>query len=223
MKSLVGVYTCHNYDYGQINDWVKHPVVDRIPAIRDTWLKDLTVDYKLFYGKPKDGKQPQSDEVFLNVPDGYTSSSYKTKALAQWALDNNYDRMMKVDDDIFVHWDRMQNSEGFSCGDYVGGGWSRNDPYVFGGCYWLSARAMEVIVKSPINPTKWAEDAWVGFCLDRANIFPSFDTQYFYQRPPEATRLQYVDRSVLFSNHNYTILHALDPDTMREYYKTLER
>lgn len=216
-KTLVAVFTCHEYDYGTANDWVKHPVVSRVPAIRDTWIQDLDVDYKFFYGTPKYVKEPEQDEVFLNSPDGYRSSSYKMQALVRWALQNNYDRLMKVDDDMFIHWDRMKESSGFSSGSYVGGGWSKDDPYVFGGCYWLDRKAMEVVANFPIG-NQWAEDVWVGLALDRSNIRPEFDSRYFYQRPPESTRLQYIDRNTLYSNHDYISLHALQPDVMREYY-----
>jgi hypothetical protein len=85
LKPLLAIFTCHRYTYPP-NDWLKHPVMDRVSALRDTWLKDVTIDYKLFYGIG--GLNPKPDEVFLQAPDDYLSSSYKLKALVRWALNH---------------------------------------------------------------------------------------------------------------------------------------
>jgi len=222
MKTLVAIYTCHKYDYqhDMMQNWLKHPVVDRVPAIRDTWIKDVTVDYKFFYGDLPKGisKEPLPDEVFLKCPDGYYTSNQKTKALVRWALENGYDRILKIDDDIFVHWDRMTASKGFTTGSYVGGGYSPQEAYAFGGCYWLDKSAMEILASTPTGSQDWAEDRWAGLALARQNVKLQFDPSYYYQRAPESTRLQYIEDGLLYSDHRYTILHALTPEQMREYY-----
>ena len=41
--------------------------------------------------------------------------------------------------------------------------------YASGGAYWLSERAMRLIVEAPIGD-EWAEDRWVGQVLGRAGI-----------------------------------------------------
>jgi hypothetical protein len=222
MKTLVAIYTCHRYDYhhDMMKDWLKRPVVDRVSAVRDTWVKDLTVDYKFFYGDVPKGvsKEPLSDEVFLKCPDGYYALCHKTKALVRWALENGYDRILKVDDDIFVHWERMVLSQGFTVGSYVGGGFDNKDIYAAGGCYWLDRDAMEVLSSAPVGASEWAEDRWAGLALARQNVKLQFDPSYYYQRALESTRLQYIEDSLLYSDHKYTILHALTPEQMREYY-----
>ena len=45
MRILLAVFSCHRYEYPP-DDWFKRPVVDRVSALRDTWLKDVTIDYK---------------------------------------------------------------------------------------------------------------------------------------------------------------------------------
>lgn len=122
-RSLLASYTYHRYEYqpSHFTDCVSRPVVDRISALRGTWLKDVDIDYRLFYGQPPEGsgREPKPDEVFLDAPDGYATLPLKTKALAKWALDHGYDRLCKCDDDMWVHWDRMSKSKAFTQGDYA--------------------------------------------------------------------------------------------------------
>src|ERR1017187_7510510 len=109
MKIILAIFSCHKYDYidpkGLMKDWFIRPNVDRVSALRDTWLKDVTVDYKIFYGvQPGErvNRAPLEDEVFLNAPDDYYHSSQKLKALAQYALEGGYDYVLKIDDDMWV-------------------------------------------------------------------------------------------------------------------------
>lgn len=215
MKPLLGIFTCHRYTYPP-NDWIKHPVMDRVAALRDTWLKDVTIDYKLFYGKG--GNAPGPDEVFLTAPDDYLGSSHKLKTLVKWALAHGYDRLLKVDDDVFVHWDRMVADRSFTEGDYVGGGFSANEAYAHGPCYWLSRRSMEIVASSPIG-SEWAEDRWVGLSLNRHNIFPRIEPRFYNQRAPEGTRLQFIDETLL-DIPSVISLHAVPPSMMRAYYRS---
>src|SRR5258708_2118179 len=70
LRSLLCVYTCHRYDYTSSTyaDWFDRSVsVNRLSAIRDTWLKDVDIDYRVFFGRPPKGmdRTPLADEVFL--------------------------------------------------------------------------------------------------------------------------------------------------------------
>jgi hypothetical protein len=144
------------------------------------------------------------------------SSSYKLKALVRWALDHGYDRLLKVDDDVFVHWARMVSDRSFTEGDYVGGGFSANEAYAHGPCYWLSRRSMEIVAMSPIG-SEWAEDRWVGLSLNRYNILPRIDPLFYNQRAGENTRLQFIGESLL-DNPKAISLHAVPPAMMRAYW-----
>jgi len=92
-------------------------------AVRKTWLNYKTVlkrnwTYKFFLGTPlpeheqykRDIVANESfyeDIVFLPEIDTYNNLSYKTMQLCQWAIDHyNFDHLMKVDDDVFVRFDR---------------------------------------------------------------------------------------------------------------------
>ena len=104
MRVLLAIFTCHRYDYAASNtkDWFTRPVADRVQGIRDTWLKDVRGDYKFFYGRGNEAFR-KSDEVFLNAPDDYHHSAEKLRALIRYAIENNYDYVAKVDDDVWVY------------------------------------------------------------------------------------------------------------------------
>ena len=183
MKLLVAIMTCHRLDY-YIDDctqdyatqkgWRWMDQQARVNTIRATWLKELPVDYKFFYGtrlrnqKPNQRipdkhtlRAPERDEVFLDCGDSYTSNPEKMKAICAWALAHGYDYILRCDDDTFIYPDRLLATN-FIQFDYVGAG---TDPNTFhpGGCMFLSKRAMELIVKG--HPTTYADDVWIGQLL----------------------------------------------------------
>ena len=220
MKTLLGIFTCHKYTYcdpnSLIKDWFQRPVVNRVQAVRDTWLKDVTYDYKFFYGKPTVSRQPLPDEVFLDAPDDYLHSTPKLQALIRYTLDNGYDRLLKIDDDLFVHWDRLMAN--VPEGDYCGGGPFGGQPfgsYCSGAIYWLSRRAMEIAISSPNG--SWAEDRWLGEAMQRAGIKPNFDFRYYIA--PPTRRCQYISDEALALPNDYISIHALSPEQMRRHWR----
>ena len=219
MKTLLGIFTCHKYQYcdpnSLIKDWFTRPVVNRVAAVRDTWLKDVTYDYKFFYGKTKAPRQPLPDEVFLDAPDDYLHSTDKLRALVRYALDNGYDQLLKIDDDVFVYWDRLLANA--PTNDYHGGGPFGGQPfgsYCSGAIYWLSRRAMEIVVSAPV--VSWAEDRHVGEVMKRAGMNPTFDFRYYIAPPTK--RNQYISDEALAQPNDYITIHALHPDQMRRLY-----
>jgi hypothetical protein len=211
MKILLAIFSAHKYDYidpqGLIKDWFTRPNVDRVSALRDTWLKDVTVDYKIFKGR-RIGT-PLTDEVWLDAPDDYFHSSQKLKALVRYALDQGYDALVKVDDDTFVLWDRFMAN--LPTSDYVGGGPSG---FAAGCFYWLSRRAMEVVVQQPCF--RWQEDFWVGCCLENAKIPLVKDPRYYIA--PSTQTCQYIADADLYKPHQYISIHSLSPEQMRAYH-----
>jgi hypothetical protein len=162
-------------------------------------------------------------EVFdgerLRVPDDYKSLPLKTKALCQWALDNGFQRMLKLDDDAFVY---LKNFK-IVYEDYAGMWIPKNDlgvpdrnilplppgttkfDYASGGGYWLSERSMKIIVETQI--TDWAEDRWVGQALALAAIgfrsLPDYLIQGypFYHSDHPALITQVKDMKALHAEH----------------------
>ena len=59
------------------------------------------------------------DEVFLNAPDEYEATCFKTKGLLRWALDHGYSHVFKTDIDTLVNPVNLMNS-GFEQHDFVG-------------------------------------------------------------------------------------------------------
>ena len=211
MKILLAVFSCHRYYYkfddGLIEDWFHRTNVDRVSALRDTWLKDVTCDYKIFYGAGAK-RAAEKDEVFLNAPDGYQHSSQKLKALVQYALDHGYDYVLKVDDDVFVYWDRLNLHP---TADYIGSGPSS---FASGFTYWLSAKAMRLLVASPCF--RWQEDYWVGSVMENNHIPLLKDTRYFCA--PTTRTNQYISDEELSKPNDYLTIHSLSPEQMRTYY-----
>src|ERR1017187_3958387 len=103
MKILLVIFSCHQYNYKFDNqcmkDWFIRPDVDRVSALRDTWLKDVTVDYIVVKGRPTARQEPLPDEIFVDAPDDYQHSSLKLKELVQYALALGYGYILKIDDD----------------------------------------------------------------------------------------------------------------------------
>ena len=222
MSTLLAIMSCHRYDYvfpGFV-DWFTRPVVDRISGIRESWLKDVTIDYKIFYGAGQ--RQPSSDEVFLNCRDGYFYSFEKIRAIIQYALSNGYDYLLKCDDDVYVYWDRLLRN--MPTADYVGrgqgwaveeGGKSFATPFAPGPTYGLSRRSMEYLITSPLGA--WAEDRWVGESLQRGGIGLTVENRFHLVRPTRTC--QYMSDAELDSPNDYLTIHSLSPEQMVRHWR----
>jgi hypothetical protein len=126
-------------------------------------------DVRFFVGRGRGAIQP--DEVLLDVPDDYDSLAFKSQAIFQWALANGIDYVAKIDDDVYLQPERLLQN-GFASHDYVG---TRSKgiskvPYFSGFTYWVSRRAMEILVKEPVTKRDVFEDRWVGTTLYDAGI-----------------------------------------------------
>jgi glycosyltransferase involved in cell wall biosynthesis len=163
-KFLIAIVACHKN-------------ADKVAAQRRTWLKSTYgVDYKIFYGEGAT-REPEADEVFLDVKDDYVSLPSKMKAIYQWVLDNGYEFVCKVDDDVFVEVPRLVTA-GWQKHDYTGrANHAGNPPWASGACYWLSKRAMQIIADAPLT-SDTAEDRWVGSTLYQHGIHVNNDLRY---------------------------------------------
>ncbi len=171
-KILIAIISCKRDIDNGFND-----------AIRDTWIRHIPegVDYKFIIGQ-NDGLVLKDDEVMLPCPDDYNNLPYKTKALLEWALVNDYDFVYKCDTDTYLMPDRLINS-GFHNFDYVG---HFNGPigqtntiygclysWTSGGSgYCLSKKAMQIVVSYDASHMSMCpvlqipcEDLWVGQLL----------------------------------------------------------
>lgn len=241
-KILIAVPACHKFEYGrweseesphynQAIAWEGRPYGTdihisgpnpRIAAIRETWWKDIEpfshhVTGRFFYGEGG-GRDPQSDEVFLPVRDDYASLPQKTIEIAKYALENNYDFCLKVDDDTLVYVDRavletLQNPSmdyaGYCSGNIISGGPG----------YWLSKRALRHVAQ--FKADHWAEDVSVGICLERNRINPfflpehrpGFKAHWYFNEGFDPKKIE----------GNVVTAHAVAPKEMVEWYQYKEK
>jgi hypothetical protein len=183
-KVLIAILSCNTQD-----------VQDQV--CRDTWLTGCSVrelwqmDYKFFRGHSLSGKR---DEIYLPVQDDYFSLPHKTKALAVFALNFQYDYVFKCDNDTYVCLPRLLAS-GFEKHDYSGYRWggpiayygAQQPFYASGGSgYWLSRRALEIIAASEMRSDFTAkghrsvcgEDLQVGQALAKYGLLCAHDKRY---------------------------------------------
>jgi glycosyltransferase involved in cell wall biosynthesis len=163
-KFLVAVVACHKN-------------VAKVEEQRKTWMKSMyKLDYKVFYGTGAD-REPEADEVFLDVNDDYVSLPAKMKAIYKWALDNGYEYICKVDDDVFVEVPRLVTAgwQNFAYSGRMNGAGS--PVWASGACYWLNAHAMKLLVDAPLG-SDTAEDRHAAAVLFKHGINVHNDERY---------------------------------------------
>jgi hypothetical protein len=213
-KLLIAIPACHSHNYEGLESAqrIVNNEAERQLSLRETWLKDIQVDYKFFYGR---GSTPlKSDEIKIDIRDDYSSLPLKIQAACKYALENDYTHMFRTDNDSYVYVNRLLAS-GFEDHDYTG--YCLDYPfhldrfrYATGGAgFILSRKAMEIVAKnSPFHP---AEDLWIGALLHQHGIRCHRDTRYL-----PAHDLHFIDLKQLPQEHPYMALHALTPETMRQ-------
>ncbi len=181
MKRLVACISCHSYLYPKQDEGAAHHSGDnqlRSDVVRNTWYRNCKgkIDIKFFFG-PSD-RAPQTDEIFLNCRDDYYGLPDKVQKVFQWALEHGYDYILKIDDDVWLYVDRMLKDvtkppdyRGFVLESISG-------RYTSGTAYWLSRKAMQVVVDAIWDPADWAEDKWVGKTLAEHQIYPVYDERF---------------------------------------------
>lgn len=173
-KFMVAIVACHKNQA-------------KIDELRKVWVPSLyKIDYRIFYGRGATRK-PLPDEVFLDVNDDYLSLPAKMKEIYRWVVNQGYEYVFKVDDDVYVEVSRL-----IPCGwqkyEYSGRvNYAGKAPYASGACYWLSKRAMQLIVNEPLGEDT-AEDRWVGFTLHQHGVNLYDESRYnlvvYLNRPP---------------------------------------
>lgn len=143
-KVLIALKSCHRY-------------AARREAQQATWLQNLDwAEYFYVIGKPTpaDGSFVKN-ALICEVSDAFENIAPKIVCACEYALEENAAHLFIGDDDTYVQPTRLLHS-GFEKHDYVGFlrvgplGYNGDVPYAQGSAQWLSARAMEYIVKSPL-------------------------------------------------------------------------
>jgi len=180
MKILIAIASCHSLRHLQDSQ-------------RQTWIKDIPkeVDLRYFLGNPNT-EDADSDEVFLDVGDGYDYCTAKTIEQSKWVLKNGYDFVYKTDLDTLVVPKNLLAND-FYLYDYVGG---KNGPVSLGGNgsestgifasggagYWLSRKSVEIVasLEHP-DPPRPEEDVIVAQALKRKGIELHPDPRYKWE------------------------------------------
>lgn len=237
-KILIAVPACHAYEYGKwesgesprfdsVNAYRGVPYGtdihisgtghERVPALRETWVRDTQafgIDVKLFYGQPHEGS-PRPDEVFLSCPDDYEHLPNKTVGICRWAVEQDYDYMLKVDDDTAVYVDRAVRELMSHRFDYAG--CLHHQVCTGGPGYWLSKRAMKEVARNGVMD-HWAEDVTVCKILTNANIYgknlvghkSGMTEHWFFGKEFDGSKL----------SPDLVSFHAVQPNVMRDWYKS---
>jgi hypothetical protein len=160
-KILIAVKCCHTRQ-------------EFAEASRQTWIKNIHgMDYKIFYGRGEHALKP--DEIQLDVPDGYPDLCTKIHEMIRWAYSHSYDFLFQVDDDTYVHPDRLFASD-FRNHDFVGGSSFGIDEYnrIFkyqggvnasGPGFWLSRKSMAIVLQYPQPGHESPDEPWLGWVL----------------------------------------------------------
>lgn len=136
-KTAVAIKSCRKYSARRM-------------AVRQTWLPEL--DCAEFFFIIGDGPDDVNERDLLQcaVSDAFTNIAPKILCACLYALGENYEHLVVLDDDTYVRPDRLAAC-GYQLHDYMGFlrvgplGYNDDIPYAQGSAYTLSARAMEYI------------------------------------------------------------------------------
>jgi hypothetical protein len=166
LKILIAIKCCHTRQ-------------EFAEASRQTWVRNIHgMNYRIFYGHGQHELKP--DEVQLDVPDGYDDLASKIYEIFSWALKHEYDYVLQVDDDTYVRPEKLLQSN-FQQYDFVAGSsfgvdeCNRLFQYVAGQSstgpgFWLSKKAMNVVVNSLPPSHGQADEPWIGKVLNHHGI-----------------------------------------------------
>jgi len=151
-------------------------------AQRETWIPKIPpeLDYKFFLGPSE--RAPRADEVFLDCDDSYKGLPSKVQAVYRWALEQGYEHVSKIDDDVILIPDKFVSS-GYDTCDFQGhtnyDGGRVLVPWGF--CYTLSRKAMEIMVNTPL-PSNNNDEAWVAYTLAAHGIVLRHESRFHLHR-----------------------------------------
>ena len=169
MKHLLAVVSCHTRP--EFSD-----------TIRNTWAPIVPTGMDLVFFKGRGNSLLLQDEVSLDCKDTKEGLPEKVRAIFLWALENKYDLVTKLDDDVVLD-PKVFSKQDFSH-EFMGSGKTPDGtkerlamPYGF--CYTLSKIAMQVIAAQPLprNNSEYEhrhdhnDEYWVSWCLHRIGVY----------------------------------------------------
>lgn len=146
-------------------------------AVRNSWMPTMLAagaDVKFFVGR---GDTPVEDCVELDCDDSYQGLPDKVREIIRWAYAQGYEYVLKCDDDVVLH-PKLILASGFDKHDFVGHEHARGAIVPYGFNYWLSRKAMKVMLDEPLPAGSNNDEAWVTHTLRRADIRLHHDNRY---------------------------------------------
>lgn len=163
-RILIAIVNCRSRQ-----NWAK--------AVRESWQQraiSAGADVRFFVGR---GETPAEGAVELDCDDSYQGLPDKVREILKWALQRDYDFVLKCDDDVVLHPELILVS-GFDKHDFTGHEHVKDSPVPYGFNYWLSKKAMEIVAKEPLPAGSNNDEAWVTHTLKRKGIFLHHDPRY---------------------------------------------
>jgi hypothetical protein len=116
----------------------------------------------------------------LDVDDGYRGLAEKTRGICRWANERGYERLCKLDDDVYVQPARLLRANS-GWADYIGRlrgpSGSYPAPYCSGFAYWLSSKAIAIVAEAELNGDD-AEDRWTANVLAAKGVLGRGDYRF---------------------------------------------
>ena len=215
-RILIAVVTCRRFRA-------------RADVQRRTWVpRVIGAEVRFFVGAGEGELLP--DEVEFDVDDGYQGLPQKVQRAFRWAVDQGYDHILKLDDDVYVVAERLMKFFNPTC-DYRGRVRApsrendaprlygpRESEFCSGYAYWVSARAANIVSAMPANGD-WAEDRFCGNVLAKAGIRAVHDPTLKLWPPLSGHRCSLPNRACLACIRQYddaTVVCAYDRPTAVE-------
>ena len=144
----------------------------RVPALRDSWLRDLEamgIPYVIIVGGEDGPPRLDEDVLWLDAPDDYEGLPQKTLSTIAWVRDHTcFAHMLKVDDDCFLNAEEFFHSLSYRKFDYYGRTLTRVRGQMDRAWHMgksSSLRGRMELDKSP-EPSTYT-DGGTGYCLSR--------------------------------------------------------
>lgn len=172
-KSLIAIVNARSR---QENSWAN--------AIRSTWMSQVPsdkADIKFFVGRGEKEIAFPNETVALDCDDSYRGLPEKVRAIIRYAKDNDYEYVMKLDDDVVVR-PKTLLSSGYDNNKYSGRANRKpnvQDPFwvPMGFAYWMHRDAYKCIVDAELPPTN-DDERWVAGNLYKHGITLTDERRY---------------------------------------------
>lgn len=159
-------------------------------AIRETWkalVPETLADVRFFVGSERLAPY-EPDTVYVECDDSYHGLPEKIRSIVRWALDHDYDYILKCDDDVVLKPEALLQC-GYEQYDFSGktNRWPTTQmpyPVTVGFNYWLSKRAMRIVATAELPPEQAPgvkdndDEKWVAGLMHRNGIQLHHDTRY---------------------------------------------